>query len=406
MFYRYEVEENGERDQYKILVLGEKGIWARYIDKADYDLAMESGEVAIDILNKNGFSYIKSEDRVFTNSKVEFAYSAPTKLFVDITNRCNLRCKHCLSGIKEYQNLELSSEFLEKIAYQCGKYGVKYVKLGGGEPFMHRSLENVCEAFSNAGCSLSMSTNGYFTSSREKNIVRKYNIKISISIEGIEKTDEEIRGKGHFSRAMNALKEFREVTDNVILRVTLNRKNIFELPQLVELADSLNVPLKISLCRPAGNALQNDLLISHEDHQLYLDAVNFINREDVINKVLLDKSMMIHHKAEDAAKYYFDKTCGAGTRTMHIDSFGVARPCIFMGNSIQGEKVNEDGDFMHIWKEGNQDFDWVRNIAIFEKCKKCNRICKNECLGNLLYGFPNNRLIDNYCLNKAGVENV
>lgn len=76
-------------------------------------------------------------------------YSLPQTLIFFVTSRCNARCDFCLyyeqieNPVAKEQELKISE--VEAIARKYGK--LHYLALSGGEPFIRKDLEPLCQAF-------------------------------------------------------------------------------------------------------------------------------------------------------------------------------------------------------------------------------------------------------------------
>ena len=57
-------------------------------------------------------------------------------LYYHITNRCNLRCKHCWVDADSSLENELSLDEAKDVVLQAIPLGLHNVKLTGGEPFL------------------------------------------------------------------------------------------------------------------------------------------------------------------------------------------------------------------------------------------------------------------------------
>ena len=58
---------------------------------------------------------------------------------IDVTSRCNLRCKMCFDQEKRIEK-EMSFDDLKKLIFSAIVLGVKRVNLSGGEPFLRNDL--------------------------------------------------------------------------------------------------------------------------------------------------------------------------------------------------------------------------------------------------------------------------
>ena len=65
------------------------------------------------------------------------------KIYIEITNICNLKCKFCpeTERIKQYMEVEEFEKIIKKI-YKYTKLVCLHVK---GEPLLHRKLEQILE---------------------------------------------------------------------------------------------------------------------------------------------------------------------------------------------------------------------------------------------------------------------
>ncbi len=62
---------------------------------------------------------------------------------VDVTNNCNLRCKHChnFKGKEEFKIKEVSVDIWKKRFNELYKKGVRFILLVGGEPALRNDVE-------------------------------------------------------------------------------------------------------------------------------------------------------------------------------------------------------------------------------------------------------------------------
>ncbi len=341
------------------------------------------------------------------NETIDRSYSFPFKLFVDITDKCQLNCEHCLTK-KLNLNNELSIETLRDVIAECNEHGLFFVKIGGGEPFMHPNIYEIIEKFHQAGMYVSLSTNGILIDDTAAKVLRDNKVKVSISIEGPRNINDIIRGQGHFDIAMNALDILKKNGCNVILRVTLTRYMLNEdyLYELINLAKEKNVKLKVSYCRPAGNAIDNHLLIQYEDYEKYNSIINILNDPAYEEIIIMDEGMQIKQDPGLRELLYNGRICGAANRSMHINSEGKIAPCVFLGqNYIETNSNYQYGDILRYWsEEEGSKFNDVRIIPTPKTCENCNRLCSYECLATRLYFNNNPEINDPNCLKEVKIK--
>ena len=322
------------------------------------------------------------------NDKVKNSYSFPFKVFVDITDNCQLDCKHCLNKELNMHN-QLDYTTMKSIVEECDKHGVFFVKLGGGEPLLHPNIFEIIKDFSDANIAVSLSTNSYLINDAVAKYFKEYHVKVSVSIEGPKDINDYIRGTGHYDVALNALKILKENDCNVILRVTLTRYmlDVDKMMEMINLANSYGVKLKVSYCRPSGSAIDNELLINYEDKEKYYEIIKLINDDKYRNLIIMDEGMQIYQDPKLVDLLYNGRICGAANRSFHINSSSKVSPCVFLGDEFLEQDSNyESGDIERYWSgEKGTKIKEVRNITIPSACVNCDRLCKYECMATRKY---------------------
>ncbi len=349
-----------------------------------------------------GYNLDDGTARIIHNPPVANAYSAPFKVYLDITLACSLQCPFCLSEAGEGKRASLSLALVEKIVAEIQKLGVMYVKVGGGDPFLHPDFESIITMLRSAGCFLTISTNSTTMSPKTVRILAEANVRTSVSVEGMETVIDSMRGTGHFQKALGTLDMLKTGGVNTLLRTTLLKHNLDDVPKLVELAKARGVKIKFSYCRPAGRAVHNQTMLSSQDAQDYLKTLEYLNSPEVLPYVLMDEGMMFDQPSEVRPKLLRGRMCGAANRSMHIDAHDKVSPCVFFGPTFSFGTVYQDGTIGDFWRGrvGNK-FQTVRAIRQPHECDSCDRLCKNECPANRFYFWGDFNQQDPNCLYEA-----
>jgi len=333
----------------------------------------------LEILAREGCSDVSV--RKIKNLPVDGAYSAPLKLFLDVTNFCNLGCAHCLSSSSSKNHDSLTFETIEDIARQCEDAGVFYVKIGGGEPLLYPRIFELIDMLNAHSLDVSLTTNGTRVTPQTAEALRDRNVKISVSVDGLQEQHEKIRGRGTYTKALNALDVLKASDANVTIRTTLFPANIQDMYGLVELAYEKNIPLKIRRAKPSGRAIDNDLVMVRPTMEYYR-LLNYLNQHTCIVDI-----EDIMHSGDDPTKDLIVSSadCGAATRSIHIDQNGNVSPCVFLGQSFIAGNIFESS-LLDVWRN-TQQFNELRNLASHEDCYGCRREqkCHNECPAIKLY---------------------
>ena len=332
--------------------------------------------------------------RVITNSLVPGALSAPIKVFLDITNHCNLQCIHCLSSSQPQSRTHLSFDIIQAVVNECRESGVFMIKIGGGEPLLRKDIWDIVHFIWSQGMAISMSTNGTILTEQIITNLRRFDVDISVSIDGDEATHNAIRGEGVYQKAIRTLQRFKSSGINPSIRFTMMNINIRTVPHVVRLARSLDLRLKVRRLKPRGRAVKNDLIINSPTKE-YLEALDILNAtekceiEDIMNFQGSIRSHLLLGPND----------CGAGTRSVHINFNGDVSPCIFLGPDFVDGNIQQTS-LMDIWRNGVK-MQILRNLPLNDQCSMCDRkfTCHAECPAIRLYLTGSLHGDDPGCLN-------
>ena len=87
--------------------------------------------------------------------------SAPVNVTWEITGRCNLNCRHCLSaGTAQNHAGDMSLEQCRRFIDHLDRIRVFQVNIGGGEPFLREDILEILDYCHLRGIVTCISTNG------------------------------------------------------------------------------------------------------------------------------------------------------------------------------------------------------------------------------------------------------
>lgn len=148
-----------------------------------------------------------------------------------VTYRCNARCQMC--NIWKYPSeKEIGPGIYAKLPF------MKTVNVTGGEPFLREDLEEIINILKKRTKRLVISSNGFFTD-RIIGIFDKHrDIGIRISIEGLPKANDELRGLADgFDHGIRSLLELRRMRiKDIGFGITVSDPNAKDLIELYWLA--------------------------------------------------------------------------------------------------------------------------------------------------------------------------
>jgi MoaA/NifB/PqqE/SkfB family radical SAM enzyme len=151
-----------------------------------------------------------------------------TKYFaeIDVTDNCNLRCKHCyhFQDRKDLKTQELSLSVWEKRFADLYTSGIRAVLLVGGEPALRTDVLMLADKIFPL---VYVITNGTIR------LPDEFKHRLFVSIDGLSKTNDDIRGEGVFSRVIKNYSGDKRV----IINMTLTTDNYKELEGVIKIAD-------------------------------------------------------------------------------------------------------------------------------------------------------------------------
>jgi radical SAM family uncharacterized protein len=169
-----------------------------------------------------------------------------------LTYNCNLRCKMC--PFWKRSNQESSTEQEKQILRQIYNSGICSVAFEGGEPLLRKDLAEILAYSRSLPLHTSLITNGTLLESRIDEIAKYINGALYVSLDGLEKTHDTIRGvNGCFNKALRGITASIGRVQ-VIINTTIMADNIHEIEDLVKLAKELDIKISLAVAHEYFNA--------------------------------------------------------------------------------------------------------------------------------------------------------
>ncbi len=176
-------------------------------------------------------------------------------LELQITRRCNLRCKHCFVG--EGLSAELPFELIYKALKEFEEIQGLRVLITGGEPLLHREFEKINELLSELSLRKILFTNGLLLSDK---FLKHLNVEeIQISLDGMEHGHNSLRGDNTFSKTLEGIKRAIDYGFDVSIATVIHKENLEEFDELEKLMKSIKIrEWTIDAITPKGNLKFNE----------------------------------------------------------------------------------------------------------------------------------------------------
>lgn len=212
-----------------------------------------------------------------------------------ITERCNWRCQHCYQ--ENYETPEMNLEQMEKFLVQFVVLVKKWnlpknrvtMHLTGGEPFIRNdflSFLEIVNKYSDSFRWTILSNGSLLTESIAHKLKELGIMNYQLSLEGMKKTNDEIRGHGSYQKIIHAIKILAQAKIPIRISLTLSKQNYKEIRELALQLAPLGVSrLATRRITPFGlkdNQMQKFVLEPQELRNVYqeIEKINIELKEE------------------------------------------------------------------------------------------------------------------------------
>lgn len=311
------------------------------------------------------YDFLVPEEKLSDTYKCEIR-----KVAINLTYRCNLRCRHCCVDAKHVSEFtekdELNTEQLKEVFEKSAALNPEQIVLSGGEPMVRKDFMELLyylrKHFKNK---ISLSTNGLLITESNIKYLNNCIDKYDISIDGVdEESCSRIRGKGVFKKVIESIELIKKYGDKEIyLSMMFDDFNENLRGEFLQLCKRLGVHPLMRAFEPMGRGAENwkDFEKNEEEHH-----VEQYSKEEL----------------EEARSNLMCFSCAAGRKEIMINPKGDIFPCgnlnvkdFCMGNILQINNINNffNGNFFDM-QRCNEGVNMLEQSYPynFHECKECN----------------------------------
>ncbi len=185
-----------------------------------------------------------------------------------LTDRCNLSCRHCYIGEGLHwpnrRRQDLSYDTILQVLKEFEKIQGLRLLISGGEPLLHPRFWEINEVLRDYPFRSIMLSNGTLITPDSAKRLRVH--EVQVSLDGMEKGHEAIRGQGTFTKTLSAIDLLQEAGIHVSIATMVHRENLDEFDSLASLMQSKNIgEWNVDLPCIAGRLVENrNLWVSPE----------------------------------------------------------------------------------------------------------------------------------------------
>jgi len=170
---------------------------------------------------------------------IPIVLSAPFSVVFNLTNRCNLKCKHCFqrasSDERDHMNLDQKLHIID----QLNEAGTAAITFSGGEPIMSDDFYTVTKYAYSKGFFISIDTNGTLINDQVAYKLKSSGVRYTqISIDSTDASvHDNFRGmQGAFEKSLIAAETLSRKGLHLSMGVTLTKFNFEQVEDFIKLA--------------------------------------------------------------------------------------------------------------------------------------------------------------------------
>jgi len=158
-------------------------------------------------------------------------------LELQITDRCNLQCRHCYIGNGHHQDLSIQQ--IQRILKEFEEIQGLRLLLSGGEPLLHPQFWKVNDILRDYEFRSILLSNGTLITKDTAKRLRVH--EVQISLDGMKEGHESLRGRGTFEKTLLAIDHLQEANIQVSAATMIHQRNLKEFDQLSFLLQSKKI---------------------------------------------------------------------------------------------------------------------------------------------------------------------
>lgn len=309
--------------------------------------------------------------------EISASFEAGSQLYtatMELTYRCNEKCRHCY--IANDSSGELSTEKIKSIIDELYEMNTQNLVFTGGEVFIRPDAFEILEYAYEKRFVVDIFTNGNLIDGNDYiRLKRTYPrcVHFSVYSHVPEKHDAVTRVKGSFEKTLHSIKSCVSIGIPVNIKTPVFSETMEDVPGIAALAKKLGCSIELSRnITPKKDGNQAPLAMKIQP------AADNIAILDLIQDLIPTIDNLPGERPRR------DKLCGAGDKSISIDPYGKVFPCNVMPLCIGDLREQSVRD---IWEQSEKLAWWRENNkrALRKGCEACEhaedcRFCPGEAM--------------------------
>jgi Fe-coproporphyrin III synthase len=275
-----------------------------------------------------------------------------------LTERCNSRCVTC--DYWRYGRADMTLAAVKNLLPSLRQLRTQVALLSGGEPLLNSDWPAIAQALHEAGLKTWLLTSGLSLAKNARRAASAFEA-ITVSMDGADpQTYQAIRGLDAWDNVCEGIRAAAALGVAPNLRVTVQRANFRQLPDLVTLAKALGARqvsfLAVDVANPHAFGRSDDfsqgLALSVDDLPIFAQVLNSLERthaEDFRSGFIAESPVKLRRLLQYFAALhglgaYPQVRCNAPEFSAVVGATGSVQPCFF----ISGEAASRGKAFIDL----------------------------------------------------------
>ncbi|MDS1029282.1 radical SAM protein [Bacillota bacterium LX-D] len=321
----------------------------------------------------------------------------------NVTQKCNLSCKHCYreSGPDINTRNELSTEEGLELITGIAQAGFKRLIFSGGEPLLRNDLYELICCANNNNLITALGTNGTLITKEVAKELKKVQVKaVAISLDNLEaeKHDQFRQISGSWNKAMRGIQNCLSEGIKLQINTTVTRTNYEQISEMMEFVSQIggkahHLFFLVNVGR--GRELKEEVLNKEQYRQMLEIIVNMKKNLNIELKPTCAPQFMVEAQKKYINMHY-SRGCIAGISYCCILPNGDVHICPYLPLKVGSVRITP---FKILWLH-NEIFKQLRDFSNYKgKCGKClyNQLC-GGCRARAYYDTGDFLQEDHWCL--------
>ncbi len=265
----------------------------------------------------------------------------PLRIDLNVTNRCNLRCSYCYIDFEDFKRKkDLTTQQIKEIIKGLHSHGMFSIRLMGGEPLLRDDTGEILDFIRSKHILCEINTNGYLVKKWIKELKKVDSV--CLSLDGDEKSNDIVRGKGCYQKVIETLKLLLSYNIPTRIHAMLSKYTMNSLRHIAELSRRYGVSFTYAPCcvpdldqRDPNLSLTLDEFVNFFNEYLKLKQegypvlTSYQSIKLAINWPFGEKFIIYPEDLKKAAsiKNYNIIPCQYGHKSCYIDADGMMYAC-------------------------------------------------------------------------------